>query len=99
MIAAASAASLRRPLTGEPLRRSYLPLLRATEQPFGAEQDDDEEEHQRDAFLVRRRNVEADQVLHDADEHAAEQRPARLVEAADDRGEEGLEADRIAHVE
>ena len=44
-------------------------------------------------------NVVADQVFQHADQHAAEQRAARLVEAADDRREEGLLPDRVAHVE
>src|SRR4051812_15830052 len=83
------------------LRRacSYLPLLGLAEQAFGPEQDDEQEDQQRDTLLVRRRHVEADDVLQDADEHTAEQRTARLVEAADDRREERFLADRITHVE
>jgi hypothetical protein len=74
-------------------------LLGLAEQPLGPEQDHDQEKHERHAFLVGRRDVGAHQVLEHADQHAAEERAARLVEAADDRGIERLQADDVAHVE
>src|SRR5215210_2948814 len=78
---------------------SYLALLGTPEQSFGPEQDDQQEHDERDALLVGGRHVETDEVLEDADQHAAEQRATGLVEAADDRGEERLLPDRVAHVE
>src|SRR5581483_4787723 len=82
-----------------PPRCSYLALHRFAEQPLGLEQDHDQEEHQRDAFFVCRREIRAGEVLEHADQYAAEQRAARLVEASDDRGIERLETDGVAHVE
>src|SRR5450755_3832133 len=78
---------------------SYLALLGLAQQAFGLEDDYHQEQHEGDAFLVCGGYVRAHQVLEYADENTAEQRATRLVEAADDRCVEGLEADRLTHVE
>src|SRR5512135_1651574 len=66
------------------LEPSYLALLGLAEQSLGTEEDHDDEEQQGDPFLVCRRDVEAHDVLEDADEDAAEEHAAGLIESADD---------------
>src|SRR5215207_3440559 len=67
---------------------SYGALLGAAEQALRPEQDDGDQEEQRDRGAVLGRDVGRGEIVDDAEEEPAGDRPAHLVEAADDGGDE-----------
>src|SRR5207248_514417 len=70
------------------LGRSYGAFFRAAEQSLRAEKDHRDEQEKRDRRAVLGREVGGDEVIDDAQQQAAGDRAAHLVEAADDRRDE-----------
>src|SRR6185369_789832 len=76
-----------------------LDLLRAelAEQAGRAHEQDDDEEREGDAVAVGRERVPRDVLLGEAEREAAHHGAGHVADAAEDRGDEGLEAERQAH--
>src|ERR1051325_5875176 len=84
-------ASLRDAPHHEGSRGSYRPLLDAAEQALRTKQDHQDEDQERKRKPVLRRDVRGGEIVDHAEQQAADDRTAHLVEAADDRGDEGVE--------
>src|SRR5437667_12864672 len=75
---------------------SYRALLGPSQQPLRPQEDHGDEEKQRDGGPVLRREVRGNEVVHYAEQQPADDGAAHLVEAADDGGDEGDQAERLA---
>src|SRR5262249_59108365 len=75
---------------------SYRALLDPAEQPLRTEQDDHDQDQQRYRHSILRRKVSSGEIVDHPEQQAADDRSANLVEATDDRGDEGVEAQPLA---
>src|SRR3954468_8621151 len=79
-----------------PRATSYGALFRAAEKALRTEQDDHDQQEERDGGAVLRGPVGRDEIVDDAEDEAASDRAAHLVEAAHDRRDERDQPKRLA---
>src|SRR5580658_3745498 len=93
------AAPPRRPRRSPRRRRqtaSYGPLLDAAKQPLRPQQDHRDEDQKWKGAAILRREVSRRKVVEDAEDDAAQDRAAHLIETPDDGGGERREPERLA---
>src|SRR6267142_1819302 len=75
---------------------SYRALFRASQQALRSQEDHRYQQKERDGRAVLGREVRGNEVVHDAEQQPAGDGAAHLVEATDDGGDEGDQAERLA---
>src|SRR5213080_5191687 len=76
---------------------SYFFRLVLPEQPRWPEQQDRDQDHERDRVAIVAQGARAEERFDDADEQSADDGARDVADAAEDCGDEGLEAGHDAH--